>query len=99
MVLDAPEETILQTELDRIGLSEKESVMQIVTSWMRQGLEQGHNREVAFALKIMQRQFGAVSLKTEQTIAQLSPEQLDDLGDRILEFTSEAELQQWVARS
>jgi hypothetical protein len=95
--LDAPEETILQTELDRMGLSEKESVMQIVTSWMKQGLEQGHNREVAFALKIMRQQFGALSLKTEQTIAQLSPEQLDELGDRILEFTSEAELQQWVA--
>jgi Domain of unknown function (DUF4351) len=65
---------------------------------MKQGLEQGHNREVAFALKIMRQQFGVLSVKTEQTIAQLFPEQLDELGDRLLEFTSEVELQQWVAK-
>jgi hypothetical protein len=42
--LNAAEEKIFRTEIDRISLVEQEVVMKIVTSWMEQGLQQGRKR-------------------------------------------------------
>jgi hypothetical protein len=45
--LEPQEESILQSELDKIGIREKESVMNIVTSWMEQGIAQAESQSCA----------------------------------------------------
>jgi predicted transposase YdaD len=44
--LNESETREFESELDKIGLNEKEEVMQIVTSWMEQGIEQGRKEGV-----------------------------------------------------
>jgi hypothetical protein len=98
--LEPSEEQILRTELDKIEESEKESVMEIVTSWMEQGiergLERGRGREITFALKILRGTLGSVSSDLEARVSALSFEQLDTLGDALVGFDSETDLRIWL---
>jgi Domain of unknown function (DUF4351)/Putative transposase, YhgA-like len=112
--LEQAEEQTLQTELDKIGLGEKENVMQIVTSWMREGLAQGleqgleqgrsqeqeesRRREARLLLKVLRGKFESVSTEAATAIESLSLEQLDDLADRVAEFTVAADLQAWLVK-
>lgn len=98
--LEPREETILQEELDKIGIREKETVMNIVTSWMEQGIaqaeEQSRAREAALLVKLLRRNMGVVSTAAEQAIAQLSFEQFEQLGDVLFDFASEENLLTWL---
>jgi hypothetical protein len=102
--LDPPEEQILLEQLDRIEGSEKEGIMNIVTSWMEKGLEQGEqrglehgrSREIAFAVKILKGKLGSLSPEAEQVISTLSFDQLDALGDALPGFGSEVDLIAWL---
>jgi Domain of unknown function (DUF4351) len=104
--LEPQEETILQEELDKIGIREKETVMNIVTSWMEQGIEQGkvqeqsqsRTREANLLVKLLRRNLGAISATAEQAIAQLSFEQFEQLGDALFDFASEEDLLIWLNR-
>jgi hypothetical protein len=105
--LEPSEEQILRTELDKIEESERESVMEIVTSWMErgieqglergieQGLERGRAREVALVIKILRGKLGSLSSDLEAGVSALSFEQLDALGDALARFDSEADLRSW----
>ena len=42
--LDETEEQIFRDELGKIEAEDKEQVMEIVTSWMRTGIEQGRKK-------------------------------------------------------
>jgi Domain of unknown function (DUF4351) len=99
--LEPQEETILQEELDKIGIREKETVMNIVTSWMEQGIaqaeEQSRAREAALLVKLLRRNIGAVSAAAEQAIAHLSFEQFEQLGDVLFDFASEEDLLTWLS--
>jgi len=59
--LNAEEEQVFQRELDRIEPEQQENVMQIVTSWMEQGLERGRQQEAAsLVLRLLNRRFGSL---------------------------------------
>jgi Domain of unknown function (DUF4351) len=108
--LEPQEETILQEELDKIGAREKESVMNIVTSWMEQGMEQGRAqgmaeeqeqsraREAAMLVRLLRRKIGTVSATAEPAIGQLSLAQLEQLSDALFDFASEEDLLTWLNR-
>ncbi len=87
--------------LDKTGLREKETVMNIVTSWTEQGIaqaeEQSRAREAALLVRLLRRNIGAVSAATEQAIRQLSFEQFEQLGDALFDFASEADLLTWLS--
>lgn len=95
--LNAQEDQVFQTELDKMGLVEQEEVMQIITSWMEQGIEQGARRQ---ALNMVQLQLGsligAVSQPSQQRIEALSQLKLDELGVALLRFSSELDLVNWL---
>jgi Domain of unknown function (DUF4351) len=99
--LPPQEETIPQEELDKIDTREKETVMNIVTSWMEQGIaqeeERSRVREAALLVKLLRRNIGAVSATTEQAIAQLSFAQFEQLGDVLFDFASEEDLLAWLS--
>ena len=65
---------------------------------LKQGLEQGRQRgEATLVLRQLNRRLGEVSASVETPIHQLSIEQLEDLGEALLDFESETDLLDWLA--
>ena len=103
--LNAEEEAVFQEQLATIAPMEQESVMEIVTSWMeqgiqrglQQGLQQGRQQEaVSMVLRLLTRRLGAVDPSLEERIQRLSVAQLEDLGEALLDFDSAADLAAWL---
>jgi predicted transposase/invertase (TIGR01784 family) len=95
--LNQPEERIFQMELSKLEEREQEDVMQIVTSWMEQGIERGIERgERSLILRQLNRRVGVLDSVTENQVVNLSLAQLDLLGEALLDFSGIADLQDWL---
>ena len=79
--------------------------MQIVTSWMREGLEQGRQEgleegrrqeALAIVLRLLARRVGVVEPQLQEHIQELAIAQIEDLGEALLDFTSKADLVAWL---
>jgi predicted transposase YdaD len=98
--LNQAEDTIFQGEIGKMGLFEQEEVMQIVTSWMEQGIEQGIEQgELKMVLMILNQQLGPLAPQLDMQVRQLSRAQLESLGKALLKFSSEADLVAWLERT
>jgi hypothetical protein len=98
----------LLAELDRIEGRQKEGVMQIVTSWMEEGIEQGIERGIerersasliqrgSLLVKQLGRKLGKVSVKLEKAVMGLSSEQMDELGLALFDFEGVEDLRSWL---
>lgn len=83
--------------------------MEIVTSWMEQGIERGieqgrmEGRElqaIELVLRLLPRRIGQeVTFPLEEQIRQLTLPQLEDLADALLDFGSVEDLQVWLERN
>ncbi len=77
--------------------------MEIVTSWMQQGItqgiRQGIEREIALVLRLINRRLGGVNPTLEAQIRDLSIEKVEDLGEALLDFQTEADLVNWLNRN
>lgn len=90
-------------QIAKIKPEEKEEVMQIVTSWMEEGieigLEQGEKKgQVRLLLLQLNRRFGELQLNIKEQISNLSLMQLDALGLEMLDFKSWEDLTAWLAK-
>jgi Domain of unknown function (DUF4351) len=99
--LSTAEEKLFQADIARIEPNQQEVVMQIVTSWMEEGLYQGLQRgklEEAIALiwRLLQRRIGEITPELRSRIGQLSLTQLEDLGEALLDFSSQVDLVTWL---
>ena len=70
---------------------------------IEQGIEQGIDRgkqqgEANLVLRLLHRRFGQVSEAVSEQIRQLPVEQLEDLGEALLDFENEADLLNWLAK-
>jgi hypothetical protein len=92
--LDSQEEQTFQAELGRLDPAEQEEIMQIVTSWMRQGMRQG---EKSLILMQLEHKLGDLSGDVIRQIESLSQPQLEQLGRALLGFTSASDLANWLA--
>jgi hypothetical protein len=80
-------------------LQEREVVMQIVTSWMRDGIKQGRQEALAeMVLRLLRRRFGPVSPEREARIGRLSDSDLADMGEALLDFAASADVDAWLDR-
>lgn len=71
--------------------------MEIVTSWMEQGLQQGRQQQaVSMVLRQLTRRLGAVNSSLQEHIQRLSVAKLEDLGEALLDFDSAADLAAWL---
>ncbi len=91
--LNATEEQALDTELKQANLVEQEQIMEIVTSWMQKGIEQGEQKIVKIQLK---RRFNNITPAIESRINGLSSEQLENLADAIFDFQSLEDMSNWL---
>jgi len=79
--------------------------MEIVTSWMREGIEQGIERgieqgiergERSLVLRLLNRRVGQISNSIRSQLDLLSLEQLELLGEALLDFRTIADLETWL---
>ncbi len=77
--------------------TERERVMQIVTSWMEQGIEQGEQKAtLKSVLRVLTRRVGELDAEVNNRLQQLSVSQLEDLLDAALDFTQMGDLETWL---
>ncbi|GCL39381.1 hypothetical protein SR1949_45070 [Sphaerospermopsis reniformis] len=91
--LNTTEEQQLETELKQANLVEQEQIMEIVTSWMEKGIEQGEQKIVK---KLLKRRFNNITPSLENRINELSVEQIESLADAIFDFQSVDNLINWL---
>jgi hypothetical protein len=73
--------------------------MQIVTSWMEEGIEQGkHEAMLSLIMRQLPKRIGAVNPLLQERIGQLSLTQLEDLAEALLDFSSVADLEAHLQR-
>ncbi len=103
--LNVQEEQAFQASVGTLEGTEREGIMQIVTSWMEQGIAEGEQRgrtegrtegERSLILRQLTRRMGLIALTTETQIRSLSLIQLEELGEALLDFSSSADLEQWL---
>lgn len=93
--LSESEEQTFRDEIGTIELEEKEEVMQIVTSWMRTGIQQG---QASMVMRQLKHKFGEIDPELEAQIQQLSSPQLEDLSEALLDFEQLEDLITWLSR-
>jgi Domain of unknown function (DUF4351) len=77
--------------------TEKEQVMQIVTSWMEQGIEQGEQKEaLRLVSRVLLRRVGELDAGVNERLQLLSVSQLEDLHDAALDFSRMEDLTAWL---
>ncbi len=95
--LTMEEERVFEAELQKLHPQEKESVMEIVTSWMERGLEQGRREgERILLLRLFRKHLGDLDPAVEEQIASLSAERLEELGEALFDFKLPADLTVWL---
>ena len=108
--LNAQEEQVFQTQLAQLQPQEEEPIMEIVTSWMEQGIERGMQQgiergmqqgiergQMALILRQLPRRIGeGLSSALENQIRQLTLPQLEALAEALLDFSTVEDLQQWL---
>ena len=75
--------------------------MEIVTSWMREGIEQGlvqgrQSEALSLVMRLLSRRIGTVTPELQQRIEQLQLTQLEDLAEELLDFSEVADLEAWL---
>lgn len=85
--LNAAEEQRFLVELGRIEPVEQQIVMEIVTSWMERGIEQGRQEgEVSLIMRQLNRRLGTITPEIAARIRNLLIEQLESLGEALVGF-------------
>jgi Domain of unknown function (DUF4351) len=68
--------------------------MQIVTSWMRTGIQQG---QASMVMRQLKHKFGEIDSEIEAQIQKLSSPQLEDLSEALLDFEQVEDLTTWLS--
>jgi predicted transposase YdaD len=77
----------------------EKAVQEGLQQGLQQGMQRGMQREGAnLVLRLLNRRLGQISASLEEQICQLPVEQLEDLGEALLDFDSEADLLNWLGR-
>ncbi len=95
--LNAQEQELFQEELATIRPAERERVVQIVTSWMEEGLQQGaKNEALTYTMRLLTHRLGLIPPQSQDQISQLTVSQLENLGVSVLDFRVPEDLTHWL---
>jgi predicted transposase YdaD len=92
--LNAQEEEVFIEEIGKLEATEREDIMQIVTSWMEQGATQEAR---SLILRQLTRRVGILSPMLQAQVEALPLAQLEALGEALLDFSGQADLERWLA--
>jgi len=95
--LNAQEEQTFQAEIDKIGVTQKEAIMQVTTSWEEKGLgrgiEQGQRSLISL---LLQQKMGQLPDAVTDRISNLPFDKLSALAIALLNFNSSVDLDRWL---
>lgn len=92
--LTPAEEQEFEQEVNKLEpAKEKEKIMELTTSWKRQGIQEG---EAIILIKLLNRKFGSLTPKITEKIKKLSEEKLQQLGDSLFDFADLTDLTDWL---
>lgn len=95
--LTAEENIFFERELDLVPKKAKEKIMQIVTSWMEEGMQQGMQREgFTLIIRLLARKLGELPGSLLETIRSLTLTRLEELGEALLDFKVREDLEAWL---
>jgi hypothetical protein len=95
--LSRDELRLFREELATILPAEREGVMEIMTSWMEEGLQQGLQQgERNLVLRQLTRRFGKMPAEIQASIGALPITRLEQLGEDLLDFGDIADLRNWL---
>ena len=104
--LTGEERRLFEAEVRQVPEEERGKVMQIVTSWMEEGIEKGREegREegrkegtLQLVLRQLARRVGELSTPTAGRIRSLSQTELEALAEALLDFQAPGELERWLS--
>lgn len=97
--LNAVERAQYETAFETLPPAEKEEVMEVMTSWKREGLEEGRQIGVLhFVLRLLRLRVGALPPQIEERLRALSVEEAEALGEALLDFSEVSEVEAWLAQ-
>jgi predicted transposase/invertase (TIGR01784 family) len=95
--------TIMVYKFEQLSRKEVESMLGITLKETRvyqeikqEGREEGEQRERSLILRQLQRRVGELPQQVRERVETLCLEQLENLGEALLDFTSVADLQAWL---
>jgi hypothetical protein len=91
--LNAQEEQTFQAEIDKIGVAQKEAIMQVTTSWEEKGIEKERRSLVSILLN---QKFEQLPDSLNDRLSSLSLDQLSALAIALLNFSSIDDLSNWL---
>jgi Domain of unknown function (DUF4351) len=88
---------------EQVAEAEKELLMALSKAYLeweqqteQRGLQQGLQRERSLVLRLLNRRVGTLPEELETQISALPVDELENLGDALLDFTSLSDLQLWL---
>lgn len=98
--LNAAEEQQQMAELQSLPSQEKEGIMEIMTSWKREGIEEGRQDEVrSIAARLLRLRVGILPLSIEERLNLLSVEQLESLIEATFDIASMEDVEAWLTKN
>ena len=110
LALTAQEMTQYERVMEKFTPTERTETMELMTSWQREGIVQGITEgrtqgitegrtqgKEALVVRLIRRRLGAVPAQATARLSLLSAEQLDELGEALLDFETPADLEAWLA--
>lgn len=96
--LNEIEQQAFQAEVEKILPTEKEEVMIVLNEWERKGFAKGKREgEADLVIRLLRRRVGGISAEQQERIISLPLEQIEELGESLLDFTQLADLEKWLA--
>ena len=94
-------EMFIQDQIGSVMKGIEIGIQQGIEQGIQQGIEQGIERgkiegEIGLIMRLLVRRVGEVTLEVQTRIQGLSAEQLDDLGEALLDFRSQEDLIGWL---
>lgn len=103
--LSRAEERIFLRSTEKTPPRERKKVMEIVTSWMKEGLRRGRQEgrqegrregELALVLRLLNHRFGRIGVKVQTRVSKLPLDKLEALGEALLDFKSADDIARWL---
>ena len=91
--LNPDEEQTFRRETDVLGSDDKETVMELTTSWERNGVHRG---KTDLIVRLLRRRFGELPQALVDRIDGLSDDRLGEMAEALLDFTSLGDASAWL---
>ena len=75
-----------------------ERIQDATNQGMERGIERGIEREISFVIRLLNCRFGQITPDVEQQVRSLTVDRIEDLGEALLDFQTEADLTNWILR-